>query len=179
MDQVILMCGPAGSGKSTYARGLEAQGYVVLSFDGEAWALGHRTHPIDDDARSDVNRELREKLVASVKQEKHVVVDSSFWSRASRDEFRRLLAPLGVVPVVYYLDTRRSILLSRLAQRENSGPDDITVSRERAIAYIDGFETPTPDEGPLRIVPGDRPDVTVAAARPADELGPGRLGPRS
>ncbi|WP_228074641.1 AAA family ATPase [Cellulosimicrobium cellulans] len=174
MDEVILMCGPAGSGKSTYARGLEAQGYVVLSFDGEAWALGHRTHPIDDDARSAVNRALREKLVAGVKQGQHVVVDSSFWSRASRDEFRRLLAPCGVVPVVYYLDTRRSILLSRLAQRENSGPDDISVSRERAIAYIDGFETPTPDEGPLRIVHGDRPDMTDAAAGPADDL---RTGP--
>ena len=37
MDQVILMCGPAGSGKSTYARGLEARGYVRVSFDGEAW----------------------------------------------------------------------------------------------------------------------------------------------
>ena len=152
MDQVILMCGPAGSGKSTYARGLEARGYVRVSFDGEAWALGHRTHPIGDDARQVVNGTLQDKLVDCVKQGKGVVVDSSFWSRASRDEFRRLCAPLGVVPVVYYLDTRRSILLDRLAQRENSGPDDIAVSRERAIAYIDGFETPTPEEGPLRLV---------------------------
>lgn len=173
------MCGPAGSGKSTYARGLETQGYVVLSFDGEAWGLGHRSHPIDDYARSAVNRKLRERLVAGVRQGKRVVVDSSFWSRASRAEFRQLLAPLGIVPVVYYLDTPRSILLSRLAQRENSGPDDIAVSRERAVAYIDGFETPTPDEGPLRIVPGDRPDVTDAAAGPANNLRTGRQAPNS
>ncbi len=153
MDQVILMCGPAGIGKSTYARGLEARGYVRVSFDGEAWALGHRTHPIGDDVRQVVNGTLQDKLVDCVKQgEGRRRGSSSFWSRASRDEFRRLCAPLGVVPVVYYLDTRRSILLDRLAQRENSGPDDIAVSRERAIAYIDGFETPTPEEGPLRIV---------------------------
>ncbi|MFD7871427.1 AAA family ATPase [Microbacterium sp. NPDC059771] len=87
------MCGPAGSGKSTYARGLEARGYVRVSFDGEAWALGHRTHPIGDDARQVVNGTLQDKLVDCVKQGKGVVVDSSFWSRASRDEFRRLCAP--------------------------------------------------------------------------------------
>ncbi|MDF9877557.1 gluconate kinase [Cellulosimicrobium cellulans] len=73
----------------------------MLSFDGEAWALGHRSHPIDDGARPGVDRALREQLVAGVKQGQHVVVDSSFWSRASRDELRRLLAPLGAMPVVH------------------------------------------------------------------------------
>ncbi|WP_454116959.1 hypothetical protein [Microbacterium aurum] len=80
-------------------------------------------------------------------------MDSSFWSRASRDEFRRLCAPLGVVPVVYYLDTRRSILLDRLAQRENSGPDDIAVSiaSERSRTST-GSRRPHLKKGPLRIV---------------------------
>lgn len=35
MSRVVLMCGPAGSGKSTYARRLEAQGMVRLSIDHE------------------------------------------------------------------------------------------------------------------------------------------------
>ncbi len=39
-----------------------------VSFDGEAWALGHRTHPIGDDARQVVNGTLQDKLVDCVKQ---------------------------------------------------------------------------------------------------------------
>lgn len=163
MEQVVLVCGPAGSGKSTWARGLAAQGYRVLSFDAEAWALGHRVHPLDDDARAAVNLMLREKLVASVEKGEPVVVESSFWSRASRDEIRRLLAPLGVVPLVHYLDVPRATLLERLARRENTGPDDIVVPRERALAYLDGFEVPTLAEGPLRIVRGDAAGVGAGA----------------
>ena len=35
--EVVLMCGIAGSGKTTYAKDLEARGYVRLSVDEEIW----------------------------------------------------------------------------------------------------------------------------------------------
>ena len=34
---VVLMCGIAGAGKTTYAQKLEAQGYIRLSKDEEIW----------------------------------------------------------------------------------------------------------------------------------------------
>jgi cytidylate kinase len=40
MSRVILMCGPAGSGKSTVARTLELEGYERLSVDTVAWDRG-------------------------------------------------------------------------------------------------------------------------------------------
>ncbi|WP_454296452.1 AAA family ATPase [Salana multivorans] len=154
MDQVILLCGAAGSGKSTRARRLADEGYAVLSFDAEAWRRGHRVHPLPVEATQGIHERLKDRLVELVGEGRCVVVDTSFWARATREEYRELLAPLGVVPVVLYLDTPREVILDRLARREGGGPDDVVVTSEQAIAYLDGFEVPTADEGPLQVEAG-------------------------
>lgn len=153
-DRVVLVCGPAGSGKSTHAQHLAAQGYELLSFDEEAWRRGHHRHPVPDDVAREVHADLHARLVAALARGDRVVVDTSFWSRASRDRYRELLAPLGVRPVVHHVRTPRDVALARLARRRGTGPDDVAVPPDLAAAYQDGFEAPTPDEGPLRVVPG-------------------------
>jgi adenylate kinase family enzyme len=45
-SRVILMCGPAGSGKSTVAQQLEGQRLVRLSFDEESFQRGIVEHPL-------------------------------------------------------------------------------------------------------------------------------------
>lgn len=60
------MCGPAGSGKSTVARQLEAQGMVRLSFDQEAWRRGIKTMPLPADVHQEIEQELRARLVELV-----------------------------------------------------------------------------------------------------------------
>ena len=81
MGRVIFMCGPAGSGKSTVARQLEQQGMTRLSFDQEAWARGITTMPLPDDARRDIEHELRARLADLVRAGSDVVMDFLFWSR--------------------------------------------------------------------------------------------------
>lgn len=153
--RVVLVCGPAGSGKSTHASRLERAGFVRLSFDEAAWARGHRVHPVPAPVAAEVHEHLRAQLVALVGQGRDVVVDTSFWSRASRDSYRALLAPFGVAPVVHHLATPREVVLGRLAGRSGTGPHDVTVPVELASAYLDGIEVPTPDEGPLVVVAPD------------------------
>ncbi|MFS0698734.1 GNAT family N-acetyltransferase [Cellulomonas sp. 179-A 4D5 NHS] len=150
--RVVLVCGPAGSGKSTLAGRLERDGFVRLSFDEEAWRRGHRDHPLPGPVAAEVHGVLRARLVAHVRAGRDVVVDTSFWSRASRASYRALVAPLGVVPVTYHLTTPRAEVLRRLAGRTGSGPHDVAVPARLARAYLDGFEAPTPDEGPLLLV---------------------------
>lgn len=151
--RVVLTCGPAGSGKTTHARGLEESGYVRLSFDEEAWRLGHRDHPLPAAAAAQIHAVIQDRLVRLVRDGRDVVVDTSFWSRASRDAYRELLAPLGVAPVTHYLATPEEQILARLDGRTGTGPHDVPVPPALARAYLDGFEVPTAAEGPLVVVP--------------------------
>jgi predicted kinase len=152
MGRVIFMCGPAGSGKSTVARGHERQGMTRLSFDQEAWSRGITTMPLPPGVHRDIEDVLRARLAELVRAGADVVVDFSFWSRAMREEYRGLLRPLGVVPETVYLATDRATALRRTAARAAGDGDDFAVSAELAALYFDHFEPPTADEGPLTII---------------------------
>jgi predicted kinase len=81
-----------------------------------------------------------------------VVLDFSFHSRATRDEYRALLRPFGVVPETVYLATDRETVLERVAARAARGGDDYKLTAELAARYFDHFEVPLPSEGPLTII---------------------------
>lgn len=87
MPRVIFMCGPSGAGKSTYARRLESEGMVRLSFDTEMWRRGISEVPLPRDLRDEIERHLREQLLELVAAGRDVVLDFSFWSRRrARDD---------------------------------------------------------------------------------------------
>ncbi|GAA1477953.1 hypothetical protein GCM10009623_23990 [Nocardioides aestuarii] len=152
MVRVVFMCGPSGSGKTTYARGLEAEGMVRLSFDALLWERGVTAVPPPASVHSEVADELRTRLLELVASGQDVVCDFSFWSRDMRDSWRSLLAPTGVVPETVYLATPRETVLERVRARQGVHADDAVLSGELAAAYVDHFEPPTPDEGPLTVV---------------------------
>ncbi len=54
--------------------------------------------PLTDDAHREIEMQLRRRLVDLVVGGHDVVLDFSFWSRAVRDEWRRVLEPFRVVP---------------------------------------------------------------------------------
>ena len=152
MGRVIFMCGPAGSGKSTVARRYERQGMTRLSFDQEAWSRGITAMPLPEDVHRDIERELRARLVDLVRAGADVVLDFSFWSRRTRDEYRELLRPLGVIPETVYLATDRATVLQRISSRAARDGDDYVISEELAAFYFDHFEVPTAAEGPLTVM---------------------------
>src|SRR6478735_1983970 len=137
------MCGPSGSGKSTYARRLEGDGMVRLSFDVEMWRRGITTVPLPADVRDEIEAGLRTRLLELVAAGRDVVLDFSFWSRRMRDDYRRLLAPTGVVPETVYLATDRETVLQRIRTRRGSHSDDYVLPEELAARYFDHFEPPT------------------------------------
>ncbi|MCR6688764.1 GNAT family N-acetyltransferase [Cellulomonas sp.] len=152
---VALVCGPAGAGKSTLAHRLAALGAVHLSFDEDAWRLGHRTHPLPAHVADALHADLRTRLVALARQGRDVVVDTSFWSRASRTAYRELVRPYGVEPVTMHLATPHAQVMDRLAARAGSGPHDVLVPPDLARRHLAGFEVPTRDEGPLVVLRAD------------------------
>ncbi|QWF22379.1 ATP-binding protein [Nocardioides sp. LMS-CY] len=152
MSRVIFMCGPSGAGKSTYARRLESEGMVRLSFDVEMWRRGISTLPPPPDVHDEIEADLRSRLLEVVAAGNDVVLDFSFWSRRMRDDYRKLLEPTGVVPETIYLATDRETVLSRMRTRRGSHSDDFVVTEDLVVQYFDQFEPPTADEGPLTII---------------------------
>jgi predicted kinase len=158
VSRVVFMCGPAGSGKSTYARQLEAQGMTRLSFDVELWHRGITTTPAPPEVLDEVEAVLRARLLELVDAGTDVVLDFSFWSRRMREQYRALLEPTGVIPETVYLAVDRETVLHRVRARRGRHPDDHVLSDEVVLQYFDHFEPPTSQEGPLRVItPFDGP----------------------
>ncbi len=152
--RVVLMCGVAGSGKSTHARELERQGWLRLSIDVEAWRRGHRAMPLPVELTDEIRAQQRQALVAAVRRGRDVVVDYSFWSRAQRDDYRRLAGEAGADVEVHYCPVTAALAHRRITER-NAGPrspDTYAVEAETLTAYLDGFEAPAPDETDVSVV---------------------------
>ena len=158
---VVLMCGVAGSGKTTYAQQLEMKGYVRLSIDEEVWArfgrYGMDYDPADyarlSAAAEDV---LRERLVTLVGEGRDVVVDFSFWQRASRDRYKRLVEAAGGTWRLIYLQVDPAVLRRRLDDRAERFDANAAfpITPDTLAAYLAGFEEPR-GEGEEVIALGD------------------------
>lgn len=148
MASLVLTCGLAGAGKSTYARALEAKGWLRLSIDQAAWERGFHEHPLPVSIRDDIVAAQRVELVTALKQGRDVVVDYAFWSRAMRDEYREIGHAHGASVEVVYFDVPREELLRRLNARSDGpgDPDSINVSAAQLDIYAAGFQAPGPDE---------------------------------
>lgn len=140
---VVLTCGKAGTGKTTFARQLEASGFERLSVDEEIrrrLESGVLTPDADVHLVSiSIEEDIRARLVDLVRQGRDVVVDFSFFRRSSRDAYRKLVNEAGgAVELVYFeqpvhhRDDRR---------QHGTSLDD----------YIPDFEPPGDDEHPIVI----------------------------
>jgi predicted kinase len=145
---VVMMCGLAGSGKTTYALGLAGRGYLRLSVDEVIWRrLGRDLMLLDPAERehqlATAEHEVSEELIRLVTAKKPVVLDMSFWNRAARDRYKALIEMHGGTWRLIYLKAGPGVLRRRLAVRNaQGGPNNVTVSAELLDRYLAGFEEP-------------------------------------
>jgi predicted kinase len=143
------MCGVAGSGKTTYAQRLEAEGHDRLSIDEEVWTRFGR-YGVDYDAGdygrlSEVAEDaLRQRLLDLIALGRDVVVDFSFWSRSSRDRYKQLIEEAGGEWRLVHLQVPPDVLRRRLAERSQRFDANaaFAIDEETLIRYLDGFEAP-------------------------------------
>ena len=78
-SNVILMCGPAGAGKSTFAKKFESNGMTILSYDKESFKRGLNVHPLPQevvkDIKSDLDRMLIEPKIYYIMTPKEVILE--------------------------------------------------------------------------------------------------------
>lgn len=146
---VVMMCGLPGSGKSTYARALERRGYTRLSIDEVVWArIGPDAADLDpaeyEQLKSAIEQELWEELIRLMEAKLPIVIDYSFWSRATRDRYKAAIESHGCRWELIRLKADLETLRRRLAGRsQRSDANSVTVSDELLERYFANFEEPT------------------------------------
>ncbi|HET7329016.1 MAG TPA: AAA family ATPase [Nocardioidaceae bacterium] len=147
--QVVILCGIAGSGKTTYAQLLEARGYLRLSVDEEIWrrfgryGVDYPEHEYDA-LSAQVQRSLDERLVELVRDGRRVVVDRSMWQRSQRDRAKQLVESAGGTWQLVYLRAGHEVLRARLRERSRRFDANAAfpVSVEVLDHYLAVFEPP-------------------------------------
>lgn len=143
------MCGVAGAGKTTYARRLEAEGYARLSIDEEVWSrfgrYGVDYAPELYQAHSAAAEDaLQRRLAVLISAGQSVVLDLSFWDRARRERYKRLIEESGGVWELVYLKVDREELRRRLAARADRFDANAAfpVDEQQLDKYLAAFQVP-------------------------------------
>lgn len=148
---VVMMCGVSGSGKTTMARRMEADGWRRLSADIDVWnRFGGDYASMPADRQRQIYMEavnsMLEQIPEYVKSGERVVIDSSMCKRAKRNAVRHMCDSLGVKCALIYTSASREELLRRLSSRHGQGPDDQIVPEAELDRFLCNFEAPEPDE---------------------------------
>ncbi|PAE31571.1 AAA family ATPase [Bacillus sp. 7884-1] len=155
---VVMMCGVAGSGKTTFAQQLEKEGFVRLSIDEEIWATNGRYGidlPVEkyEKYKEDAERKLRnqlvkliqdKQLVKLIQDKQRVVVDFSFWQRSRRNQYKQLIEEAGGKWKLIYLKVHPNVLRKRLKIRSQRFDANaaFTITEEIITSFLRGFEAP-------------------------------------
>ncbi|MDQ0060845.1 YfiT family bacillithiol transferase [Paenibacillus harenae] len=147
---VVMMCGVAGSGKTTFAQKLEKSGFVRLSIDEHIWATKGRygiDYPIEmyEQLKLESEQKLRNQMVSLIKEKQRVVVDFSFWQRQRRNEYKKLIEVAGGEWELVYLKVPPDELRERLRIRSERFDANaaFTITEQLLTSFLNGFETPS------------------------------------
>jgi predicted kinase len=146
---VVMMCGVAGSGKTTFAQKLEKEGFARLSIDEDIWAT-HGRFGVDypeqnyESYKEESEIKLRGELVNLLQAKHHVVIDFSFWQRQRRNDYKQLIEGHGGNWELIFLKVGPDELRQRLLIRSERFDANaaFTITEDTLTRFLSGFETP-------------------------------------
>ena len=144
--RVILLCGLPGSGKTTEACRLAAEGVAVRMCPDE-WLDALGIDLWDEDARTRVEALQWSLTLDLVRQGVTVVIEWGLWSRAERDVARAQARAAGAAIELRFLDVPLDELWWRLDARNALPAVGWTaIDRLSLESWWARFERPTADE---------------------------------
>lgn len=141
---LIMCCGPQGSGKSTWARQYAKDNpeIVYLSTDDLRAKLGKG--PEDQTVNGKVWFQLKLQATINLKKGKSVLLDATFIDRKSRKEYIQLGRELGVKLIAHVFNADKATLLQRLEKRAKEG--GLFIPTHVLEKYLAKFEQPDSSE---------------------------------
>jgi predicted kinase len=146
-----LICGQAGSGKTTYAKQLETQ-LNAFRFTKDEWMVSSYGRHITPDQWSQyeprcyacietIARRLLEREIS-------VIWDYGFWYRHERARAKYFANELGIRSVVHFLNVPVEVRRERVLRRNKSiANDSVVISEDEFDKQLSWFEVPSEHEG--------------------------------
>lgn len=146
MATLHLVCGVPGAGKSTLARQLE-QALPALRLTSDEWMSRIVGDGYDDEKRAAVEQAQWEIAARVLSLGVDVILESGFWSRGERAEFRARATALGASTRLYFPSAPREELWRRLQARNAELPPHSFVVGEALLEEsLRCFEPPSEEE---------------------------------
>jgi predicted kinase len=147
--RISLLCGKTGSGKSSYARQLEAAG--AMRFSTDEWMIRlfghHMSRELFTERMATCESMVLDFAAQLAARGVDSVIDNGFWRRAGRDAARALLAHAPAEIELVYFDIPDAVLKERLHARNAALPEGtFEITTEMFDQFSSWFEAPEPDE---------------------------------
>ena len=139
---LVLFCGLPGSGKTTLARRLSAEGRGIrLNTDEWMAALGF--DPMDGPVHEALRTQLWRHAQDLLAHGHDVVLEDGLWTRDERDARRNVARKMGCRIELHVLDVPSETLFARLAERNAVGrPEHARVEEADLQHYLTLFDRP-------------------------------------
>lgn len=145
---VYMLCGLPGSGKSTHAQKLAAEGLLKLSPDEEVYARFGRAginYPKDQFLKyyETVLADLEKEISALLKQNRSFILDYGYWRKSHREKHRILIERYNATWKLLYFKASNELLTERLEKRnKRQDANAFPVTIEMLRDSIERFEEP-------------------------------------
>ena len=150
MTKVHLLHGFVGAGKTTFARKLEQEtGAIRFTFDEWMVRLYGNNPPASEYCHyyQRIEGLIWDMAIKLMDKKVDVIIDSGFWSRASRDNARRLVLDKGAKPILYHITCPENLMRQRVATRTADLPSDsLWINQAAFDEFKNRFEPLTEDE---------------------------------